>query len=196
MTAGGLAGASAESAKAAAARRRRNAVWYLAFDSAASRLAWQHPHDRQHAAAGILLGASRVTLAVRRTEGGRREAHLLAARVVSSPALPLRSGPSSRWRHVGMQARSDGISATTVVRTRVDLGATVARPGGASLRSARHLPFGFELPCGEPKVGGGRRTCWRPVWCPRQHCPDEAVQAADGEMSECKRVRTEFPRLR
>ena len=36
-----------------------------------------------------------------------------------------------------MQARSDGISATTVERTRVDLGATVARPGGASLRSAR-----------------------------------------------------------
>jgi hypothetical protein len=48
----------------------------------------QHPHDRQHAAAGILLGISRLTLAVRRTEGERREAHLLAARVVSKPALP------------------------------------------------------------------------------------------------------------
>ena len=85
-----------------------------------------------------------------------------------------------------MQARSDGISATTVVRTRVDLGATVARPGGASLRSAwgclaslgtgaprfaRHAAYRLGSNCRAANgrwAAGGRRTCWRPVWCPRR----------------------------
>jgi hypothetical protein len=50
MSAGGLAGASAESAEAAVARRRRKL--------GASRLTRQQLRDRQHAAAGILLGTS------------------------------------------------------------------------------------------------------------------------------------------
>jgi hypothetical protein len=68
--------------------RQHAAVGILLGTSRLTRLllaSRQHPHDRQH---GILLGISRLTLAVRRTEGGRREAHLLAARVVSKPALP------------------------------------------------------------------------------------------------------------
>ncbi len=74
----------------------------------------QHPHDRQHAAAGILLGASRLT-------------RLLLA--------------SRQHPHDRQHAAAGGL------------------------------------------LGASRVTlAVRPVWCPSQHCPDEAVQA---EMSEC-----------
>ena len=198
MTAGGLAGASAESAEAAAAHRRRNAAWRLAFDSAASRLrrnsAWRLAFDSCRAARGAPVGGpcgvqASIALTKRSKQRCRNFVRTEFPLVVDLGAS-LRSAWGCLASRLTLAVRREAHSLGTGVPR-------FARHGGASLRSARRLPFGFELPCGERKVGGGREAhllAARVVSSP--HCPDEAVQAADGEMSECKRVRTEFPRLR
>ena len=137
MTAGGLAGASAESAEAAAAHRRRNAAWRLAFDSAASRLrrnsAWRLAFDSCRAARGAPVGGpcgvqASIALTKRSKQRCRNFVRTEFPLVVDLGAS-LRSAWGCLASRLTLAVRREAHSLGTGVPR-------FARHGGASLRSA------------------------------------------------------------